>query len=426
MKSRLGSFLGLVVTLTVVGSAVAFWILYVTSQKKAEAPKPVPPATQTKAVKESDLNILTLTPEAETRLAVKTQKLATKKIDRVRSLGGEVMLPAGRTLTVSAPFVGTLKAVRVDRGTGTAPGAASAGIAPGQIVKKGQGIFTLVPLLTNEARTSLATSLVEVEGQVSSAEVQLGATMKALARAKQLLEEGAGSKKAVDEAQAAFELAQKGSEAALARRDLLVKTIRGVDSGSVVSLAIEAPGNGMVRAVFVAPEQAVSAGAPLFEVVNHDAMWVRVPVYVGDLGDLAADRSAALGRVGEPAGNLTMSIKPIAAPPSATVASATVDLYYEIDNKAGGWAPGQRVAVALPLRYEEESLVVPWSAVVHDVNGGAWVYENVSPQNYVRRRVQVQRVVDAEAVLSSGPPVGTAVVTQGVAEIFGKEMGFGK
>jgi len=63
---------------------------------------------------------------------------------------------------------------------------------------------------------------------------------------------------------------------------------------------------------------------------------------------------------------------------------------------------------------------------VHDVNGGTWVYENTAPQNYVRRRVQVRRVVDGQAVLSSGPAPGTPIVTQGVAEIFGKEMGFGK
>jgi len=414
MKSRFGSFLSLVATLTIVGSAIAFWILYITNQKKPEIAKPVPPAMQTKSVNESDLNIVTLTPEAEKRLAITTEKLTAKKIERVRTLGGEIVLPAGRSVTVSAPFVGTLKVIEGGH------------IAPGQVIKKGQGIFTLIPLLTNEARTALATSLVDAEGLVKNAAVQVSAATRALERAKELVESKAGSERAVDEAQAAFDLAQKTSEAAIARRDLIDKTIKGIDSGSVISLTIESPSSGMVRSVFVATEQSVASGTPLFEIVNHDVMWVRVPVYVGELAAIATDQSAMLSRVGESAGDRPAGIRPIAAPPSATAASATVDLYYEVHNKAGAWVPGQRVTISLPLQSEEESLVIPWSAVVHDVNGGTWVYENTAPQNYIRRRVQVRRVVDGQAVLSSGPAPGTPIVTQGVAEIFGKEMGFGK
>jgi hypothetical protein len=71
-------------------------------------------------------------------------------------------------------------------------------------------------------------------------------------------------------------------------------------------------------------------------------------------------------------------------------------------------------------------LVVPWSAVTHDINGGAWVYENVAPQQYARRRVEVRRVVGPLAVLARGPAVGAKVVTAGVAELFGTEFGTGK
>jgi membrane fusion protein, heavy metal efflux system len=82
--------------------------------------------------------------------------------------------------------------------------------------------------------------------------------------------------------------------------------------------------------------------------------------------------------------------------------------------------------VTLAERASEESLVVPWSAVTHDINGGAWVYENVAPQQYARRRVEVRRVVGSLAVLARGPAVGAKVVTAGVAELFGAEFGTGK
>jgi len=157
--------------------------------------------------------------------------------------------------------------------------------------------------------------------------------------------------------------------------------------------------------------------------------------------------------------------RPIAAPPSANPSAATVDLFYEIANASGALRPGQSVSAALPLRAEAESLVVPWSAVVHDIHGGTWVYEALGARAYARRRVQVRHVVAGHvggdpqtpgpaghvggdpqtpgpaghvggdpqtpgpagtAVLASGPKPGAAVVTEGAAELFGAEFGTGK
>ncbi len=63
---------------------------------------------------------------------------------------------------------------------------------------------------------------------------------------------------------------------------------------------------------------------------------------------------------------------------------------------------------------------------MQDIYGGTWVYERTAEHVYVRRRVEVPYVVDGWAVLSAGPPAGAAVVTAGVAELFGTEFGFGK
>src|SRR4029453_7168833 len=135
-------------------------------------------------------------------------------------------------------------------------------------VKKGEQVFSLVPLLTNEARTTLATALVDAEGQVKSAEVQLAAAEVALNRARQLQAESAGTKRAVDDAQAQFDLSQKALEAAKARRDAIAKATQGAGAGSVEALAVPSPESGVLRNVQASPGQMVSAGAPLFEVMN--------------------------------------------------------------------------------------------------------------------------------------------------------------
>jgi hypothetical protein len=73
--------------------------------------------------------------------------------------------------------------------------------------------------------------------------------------------------------------------------------------------------------------------------------------------------------------------------------------------------------------------VVPYSAVVYDPNGLTWVYTVPEPLTYVRAKVVVETVGGAEgteAVLSDGPPAGTTVVTKGVIELYGTELGVGK
>jgi hypothetical protein len=114
------------------------------------------------------------------------------------------------------------------------------------------------------------------------------------------------------------------------------------------------------------------------------------------------------------------------APPSANPATGTVDVYYEMDNRSPRSSPGQRVGVALPLASEAESLTAPWAAVLHDIHGGTWVYEQTGERTFVRRRVSVRHVVGDTAVLAAGPAVGARVVTAGAAELFGAETGFSK
>src|SRR5206468_5190060 len=89
-----------------------------------------------------------------------------------------------------------------------------------------------------------------------------------------------------------------------------------------------------------------------------------------------------------------LEAKPVAAPPTATLLAATVDLYYELANPKGALRPGERLTVRVKLKGAREQRVVPWSAVVYDIYGSPWVYENTDPHTYVRRRVQVKYVID--------------------------------
>jgi len=68
--------------------------------------------------------------------------------------------------------------------------------------------------------------------------------------------------------------------------------------------------------------------------------------------------------------------------------------------------------------------LIPYAAVIYDLDGEAWVFTNPEPLTFVRASVDVETIDGDEAVLISGPPPGTLVVTVGGAELYGAEFEF--
>ena len=71
-------------------------------------------------------------------------------------------------------------------------------------------------------------------------------------------------------------------------------------------------------------------------------------------------------------------------------------------------------------------VVIPYAALLYDLHGENWVYTNPEPLVYVRQPVKVERIDGDTAVIAEGLPAGTAVVTVGVAELYGADTGVGK
>ncbi len=69
--------------------------------------------------------------------------------------------------------------------------------------------------------------------------------------------------------------------------------------------------------------------------------------------------------------------------------------------------------------------VIPYSAILYGPNGKIWVYTNPKPLVYVRHEIKVDSIDGDRAVLLDGPPTGTAVVSQGAAELYGTEYHVG-
>jgi RND family efflux transporter MFP subunit len=351
---------------------------------------------------------VTLTRRAVERLGIELAEVELRRVERTRTLGGELVPLPGRAVMVSAPQAGTL----IPAPSGALP-------VSGATVKAGDPLFRLLLLPPGD--------LSRAQEEVALGEVRLHNASSKARRAAQLLQDRAISVRELEAAQEELASAEKALDAARGRVDLLSgKALRGGGLKGITPLTLRAPNDGVIQRVMVGPGQLVSAATPLVEVVSVDPLWVRVPVYVGDLAAIEPGALAAVRGLQDAPSAPPRSAKPVPAPPSADPGTASADLFFELQNRDGVYRPGHRVSVTLALRESEESLVVPWSAVIHDVNGGAWVYESRPPTVFLRRRVEVRHVIGDLAVLANGPPAGTSVVRTGAFELFGTEFGTGK
>jgi hypothetical protein len=166
--------------------------------------------------------------------------------------------------------------------------------------------------------------------------------------------------------------------------------------------------------------------APSGAIDNKSGLLIRVPL-AGD-GDAPAS--------GQPAKISALTLPPGAAASNGGVMAkamgGSVDkdgkkvAYFLLDNPVDGVRVGQRARVELALAASQGTRkLVPYSAIVYDPKGGAWVFVNLKPLTYLRRPVKIDYIDGDVAVLADGPAVGTPVVLSGAMEIFGAESGVG-
>jgi RND family efflux transporter MFP subunit len=358
-----------------------------------------PAATVSQPKAESDLTTVTLSPQAIERLGIETAVVQVQDAAGTRTVGGDIVVPEGRRVQVTAPVAGTLVSAIARAGTTVADGAALFTLAPINPAERDQGA---------EARR--AVDAAQAEEQVARQRLQ---------RLEQLLKDGATSMRAVEEARAQLEVASAALNAARERLKAGQTTV-----GSQGEVVIRTPFAGMILAVSAAEGQTVAASAPLAEIAQVSTLWVKVPLYAGDASTIDTTKPASVTTLGSAQSPRT-AVR-ITAPPTANPTSASVDLFYQL--QGGGETalrPGERVTVQLPLKTTERGLVVPDRAVLYDINGGAWVYEDRGGGTYARRRIEIARHSGTLAVVARGIDPGIRVVTAGAAELFGTEFGAG-
>jgi len=369
----------------------------------AGSDQPSPPAHIENPTTEAQLTTIHLTAEAEQRIGIEIVSAESRGLRRRRTLGGELVIPPGSGVTVTAPRAATVLAPD----SGRPP-------AVGSLVSRGEPLLRLVMLPTDLARA---------QEELTVAEARVANARAKARRAADLLREGVGTQSDFEDAQAELASAEAVLLAARARLDLLQTGHTDADVADLSPITLSAPESGIVQAVRFAVGQTVSDGAILMEIVKPDPLWVRVPVYVGDLVEIDRRAPATIVVPGDPPEAEGRIAQPIDGPTSADPATASADLFYLLRNADRKYRPGERVGVVVVYATAADAVTVPRAAILHDIYGGTWVYEAMGDHVFTRRRVEVRDVVDDYAVLARGLDAGTDVVAVGAAELYSTEFG---
>jgi hypothetical protein len=197
--------------------------------------------------------------------------------------------------------------------------------------------------------------------------------------------------------------------------------------GTVLALpqatAVTAP---VASTVSLAEES--SAARPGTRLSGGQAILVRLPL-AGDLDKVVREKPARIVPIGvtdAKTAGAGWTAQATGAPQDTDPKEAATALYYVVEEAGQLLAPGQRVQVEFHLAGSgTQRLTVPNSAVIYDPRGDAWVYTSPEPLVFVRHRIKLDYIEGDLAVLSDGPPAGTAVVLAGAAELFGAESKVG-
>lgn len=367
------------------------------------------PATIQNPQKESKLTTVTLSEEAEKNLGIKVAKVKKDNIPKSLSQHGEVVPVPGQSITISAPFAGRIL---------NSPDVAK--VNSGAFIKKGQATFKLLMLPSDLTGFGSEQDVVVKREQLKLIEEKVK-------RLETLYQTKSTSKKLVDEAKNELVSAKADLKAAEARLRFLNGELDHEDINLLSSINIKAPISGVVQKIFVSVNQVVATGEALFELSGLDKVWVRVPVYAGDLGLINDSTSASIFSIGDKLESQSRQAKYVPGPVSTNPQAVSTDLYYELNNQDGRFKLGQKVNVVMKLVGSDDAkLTIPASAIVYDVHGGTWVYEYLDEHIYSRKRIAVDRVENKVAVISKGINLGMQIVIAGAAELFGTEFGTGK
>ncbi len=309
--------------------------------------------------------------------------------------------------SITVPAVVESRAGRDALLTAPVPGRIDPAWAPptvGSRVRAGTVLARILP------RTDDLSDAAGLRASVVAAEEEHRLAVRERDRVARRVEARALPSRRLDEAHAGLAASEARLEAARARW-ARYESLSQSGSGAAGSgaFAVRAPFDGVVAEVRFASAVGVEEGQPLVRLVDTDQVEV--------VGAIPESRAAALWEV--TSGELLRDGAPALAlgPPLAAAnvvdpATRTVSIRFPLENQAARLHVGQRARLRLYSGEQDESLVIPDSAVVND-GGRPVVFVQLDGESFARRPVRLGGSDGGFIQVLEGVQAGERVVHRG-------------
>lgn len=352
------------------------------------APDEPPPAASPVASAPAEV---VLSPEAVSKVRLKTAKVEVVDAQSTIQLPGTVMADAYREVKVVSIVGGIVTKVHVELGT---------------TVKRGTPLATL-----------FSPELAEAQTKYLSMQAMLAADHQKLQRTQELVEIGAASRQELEEVTATHTSHATDVEAARQRLLLLGLSraqINALKSPSQVvsAIIVPAPMAGVITSRAANLGQVVSMGHELFVVTDLSQVWVIGDVYEQDFQTVHVGSDATMTTPAYP--GLTLHGRVSYIDPRVDSQTRTAKIRVAVPNAQGQLRLGMYVTVAFTTRGGERIVVVP-RAAVQTVGERQVVFISAQDEEgkFIARTVQVGPAHGESATIRSGVEPGEVVVTEG-------------
>jgi len=235
---------------------------------------------------------------------------------------------------------------------------------------------------TPTSKHAITQKQIAADEKIAVQKAKLEEAKKSLARAEKLAGEKISSQREVEQQQALVATAQASLDAAIKERRFL-----GIDSDTFAAV---------------------------------------VKIYANDISNI--DTQADV-RIVDPNG-AAKNIDLVAIPSGVKSYSegSVVNLIYKLQTQGipKNVSAGQSAGALVKTKDSGRFLCVPGNSIIADIYGNDYVYVKVAENTYARKRVEVKQRLGNKAVISKGLKGDEEVITDGAAEVFGAEFGFGK
>ena len=331
----------------------------------------------------------------DVEIPVKVLRVKEVQLARVIDLDGELQ-PLNETEIISQ-LPGIVKEIRYKAGDTVKAGAVVATIQSKELMER---------LRANEAAVK------EAEDDLREKEKGIGSAEKELAHARELVQRDLIARRAVDDAEAAANLARaekEVAEAQLAQRKSMLAQAR-----YLLNLTrLVAPFGGVVTRRWVEPGGSVSPSMAILSIADSDTMRVAVRLTAKDAALVHPGMAVRLRMAAFPGREFAGKLAQISTSSEATDKAATAEIH--LPNPDGLLKPEMKAVLSLAVDETHPALLVPKGSV-SDFQGKNYLY-TVSAGKAERKAVTKGLEQDNEVVIISGLEEGEFVIVAGLEKL---------